>query len=129
MGTEDTKTPPSETCVCVCVCEQKLKWWVPLYNMCTVDVRACMSCIIESKSLPLRSSITYTLCSPVEDEYDQYRAKYRLFDSALFLMSPDNILRRCCKAILTRQMSEPLLIKTRLTPLILLRNIVSYYGR
>ena len=67
-------------------------------------------------------------CRPVEDEYDQYRAQYRLFDSALFLMSPDNRLRRFCKAILTRQMSEPPVIKTRLTPIQLLKQFFSYYG-
>lgn len=66
---------------------------------------------------------------PVEDEYDQYRAKYRLFDSALFLMSSDNRLRRFCKAVLTRQMSEPPFVRTRLTPINLLRNMFSYYIR
>ena len=75
----------------------------------------------------MKGVYTYRL---IEDEYDQYRAKYRLFDSALFLMSPDNRLRRFCKAILTRQMSEPLFVKTRLTPIKKkLRHSFSYYGR
>ena len=68
-------------------------------------------------------------CRRVEDEYDQYRAKYRLFDSALFLMSPDNRLRRFCKAVLTRQLSEPPFVRTRLTPVNLLKSMFSYYGR
>ncbi|CAI8036576.1 Sodium leak channel non-selective protein [Geodia barretti] len=66
---------------------------------------------------------------PVEDEFDQYRAKYRLFDSALFIMSPDNRLRRFCRAVLTRQMSEPPFVRTRLTPVNLIKNRFSYYIR
>ena len=66
---------------------------------------------------------------PVEDEYDQYRAKYRLFDRALFLMSPDNRLRKCCKAVLTRQQSEPPFVRTRLTPINLVKHMLSYYSR
>ena len=68
-------------------------------------------------------------CRPVEDEFDQYRAKYRLFDSALFIMSPDNRLRRFCRAVLTRQMSEPPFVRTRLTPVNLIKNRFSYYIR
>ena len=40
-------------------------------------------------------------------EYEEYRQKYRLFDTALFLMTPDHWFRKKCKAILTSQMSEP----------------------
>ena len=65
----------------------------------------------------------------MEDEYDQYRAKYRLFDRALFLMSPDNQVRKFCKAVLTYQMREPPVIRSRLTPINLLKHMLSYYGR
>ncbi len=40
-------------------------------------------------------------------EYDEYREKYRLFDSALFLMPPEHKFRRLCKFILTKKLKEP----------------------
>lgn len=40
-------------------------------------------------------------------EYDEYREKYRLFDTALFCMPPEHKVRRLCKYILTKQMEEP----------------------
>lgn len=43
----------------------------------------------------------------VKSEYDEYREKYRLFDSALFCMPPDNFLRRSCNKILTAQLNAP----------------------
>ena len=43
----------------------------------------------------------------VRSEYDEYREKYRLFDSALFCMPPDNCLRKVCNKILTAQLSAP----------------------
>lgn len=43
----------------------------------------------------------------VRSEYDEYREKFRLFDSALFCMPPDHWLRRVCDKILTWQLDAP----------------------
>ena len=43
----------------------------------------------------------------VQSEYDEYREKYHLFDSALFCMPPEHKLRRVCRTILTAQMDPP----------------------
>lgn len=40
-------------------------------------------------------------------EYEEYRQKYQLFDTALFLMPPDHPLRKLCHTILHKQMSKP----------------------
>ena len=46
-------------------------------------------------------------CRLVQSEYDEYREKYRLFDSALFCMPPEHKLRRVCHKILTYQCAAP----------------------
>ena len=45
-------------------------------------------------------------------EYDEYREKYRLFDSALFLMPPEHRFRRLCCFILSKKLQEPTGFKT-----------------
>lgn len=44
-------------------------------------------------------------------EYEEYQQKYRLFDTALFCLSPDNWFRKGCKHVLTKQHSEPAPLK------------------
>jgi hypothetical protein len=51
----------------------------------------CFRCICRAKS-----------------EYDEYREKFRLFDSALFCMPPDHRLRRFCNKVLTSQLDAPI---------------------
>lgn len=43
----------------------------------------------------------------IQSEYDEYREKYRLFDSALFCMPPENKFRKTVKAFLTYQCADP----------------------
>ncbi len=47
------------------------------------------------------------LCSATRSEYDEYRDKYRMFDRALFCLSPENWLRRFCHLVLTKQLQPP----------------------
>ena len=61
-------------------------------GFCTIVLHSwCFQCICRAKS-----------------EYDEYREKFRLFDSALFCMPPDHRLRRFCNKVLTSQLDAPI---------------------
>ena len=53
--------------------------------------------------------INYFWCiCRAKSEYDEYREKFRLLDSALFCMPPDHRLRRFCNKVLTSQLDSPI---------------------
>ena len=56
---------------------------------------------------PIVLDVLYMSYRSIQNQYDEYREKYRLFDRALFCLPPEHKLRRFCRAVLTKQLHGP----------------------